>query len=183
MAERVIDSQEEPGVAALRYHRSGQARRQRVAVIDPGRFGRRARLTREGCAAYRPRNGDPIMLGRELFDGKRHGRIVEADGHVHFFSIEPVTGNGRPDIGLILVIGEYDTDRLAEHCAASVLCRHSRGDDRTWAAQVGVEAGLVVKHANPDDIIRYLTACARGANDRGCKGYNKRDWKSHDTAP
>jgi hypothetical protein len=112
------------------------------------------------------------MLGRELFDGKRDSRIVEADGHVHFFSIEPVAGNGRPDIGLILVIGEYDLDRLAEHGAANVLDRHSCGDDRTWAAQVSVEAGLVVEHANSDDIIRYLTTCPSGAKGRGCKGHN-----------
>ncbi len=58
------------------------------------------------------------------------------------------------------MIGEYDLDRLAEHRAAGILDRHPRGRDRAGAAEIGIEAGLIVENADPDDIVGDLRACA-----------------------
>ena len=73
MAESIIDGQEKPGVAALGHDRSGEARRQCVAVVDPRCFGCGACLAREGRASDCPGDGNPIAVGGELLDSKRDG--------------------------------------------------------------------------------------------------------------
>ena len=184
MAERIVDGEEKPGIAALGDDRAGEARGQRIAVIDPRRLGWRACFAGEGRAADGAGNGDPVVLGRKLLDGERDRRIVKADRHVDFFRVEPAPRNRRADVGLVLVIGNDDLDRLAEHRAANIFDRHARGDDRARAAQVGVEAGLVVEHADADDVVRDLAACARSADGRCRKNSGQRDWKSqHDLLP
>ena len=80
--------------------------------------------------------------------------------------IEPLPGDCRADVGLVLVIGEHDLDRLAEHRTAGILDRHARGNDRTRTAQIGIEAGLIVEHADPDDVVGDLRA-RRAAIDAG----------------
>ncbi len=60
------------------------------------------------------------------------------------------------------MIGEYDLDGLAEHGAAGILDRHFCGNHRTGAAQIGIQTGLVVENADPDDIVGDLRV------DRGC---------------
>ncbi len=160
-----------------------ETRRQRVAVVDPRCLGRRAGFAGEGRAADRAGNGDAVAFGRELLDGKCHRGIVKADGHVDVFGIEPAAGNRRADIGLVLVVGDGDLDRLAEHRTAGILDRHACGNRRAWTAQVGIEARLVVKHADFDDVVRDLTARARRAAEYASKGRKKRDWKSQNDLP
>ena len=75
-----------------------------------------------------------------MLDGERHGGIVEADDHVDFLGVEPLPGDRGPDIGFVLVVGEYHFDRLAEHGAAGVGDGHTRRDDGTRAAEIGVES-------------------------------------------
>ena len=167
MAEGVVDGDEEPGIAPLRHDRLGETRGQRVAVINPGGFIRRAGLAGKGGAADRARNGDAVFLGGELLDRKRHRRIVEADRHVDLADLEPLAGNRGADIGLVLMIGEHDLDRLAEHRAAGILDRHARGDHRARAAQIGIETGLIVEHADPDDIVGDLRVRGGYAGNSG----------------
>src|SRR6185369_10993749 len=87
-----------------------------------------------------------------------HRRIVEADRHIDLADIEPLPGKRGPDIGLVLMIGEYDLDRLAEHRTAGVLDRHPRSRDRTGAAEIGIETGLVIENADPDHVVGNLRA-------------------------
>src|SRR6202165_5296930 len=134
MAKSVIDRKKEPGIAPLRYDRPRQARGERIAVIDPGCFGRSTGLTGKSRAPYRAGNGYPVVLRRELLDHKGDARIVEADRHVHLLGVDPLAGNRGPDVGLVLVVGEHDLDWLAEHRAPGILDRHARSDDRAWAA-------------------------------------------------
>ena len=68
------------------------------------------------------------------------------------------------------MVGEHDLDRLAEHGAAGILDGHARGDDRARAAQIGIEAGLVIEHANPDDIVGDLRARNGRAETHDCQG-------------
>src|ERR1700680_1221289 len=175
MAKSVIDRKKEPGIAPLRYDRARQARGERIAVIDPGCFGRRTGLTGKSRAPDRAGNGYPVVLRRELLDRKGDGRIVEADRHVHLLGVEPLAGNRGADVGLVLVVGEHDLDWLAQHRAPGILDRHARSDDRAWAAQVSVEAGLIIEDANSDDTVGDLRACSRSEDAGGCKGCNKRE--------
>jgi hypothetical protein len=57
------------------------------------------------------------------------------------------------------MVGEHDLDRLAEHGAASILDGHAGGNDRAWTAQIGIEAGLIIEDADPDDIVGDLRVC------------------------
>jgi hypothetical protein len=57
------------------------------------------------------------------------------------------------------MIGEHDLDRFAEHGAAEILGRHFRRHHRTRPAEIGIEAGLIVEHADLHDAVRDLRAC------------------------
>src|SRR5918911_2412127 len=115
MTKCIIDCEEKPGIPTLTYDRSGQARGEGIAIVDPGCLSWRTRFACESRAAYCARNCDPVVLRRELFDSKRNSRIVEADRHVDLFSVKPLSGNRCADIGLVLVICEHDIYRFAEH--------------------------------------------------------------------
>jgi hypothetical protein len=183
MAEGIVDGEEEPGIATLGDDRAGKARRQRVAVVDPRCLGRRAGFAGEGRAADRAGDGDAVAFSRELLDGKRHRGIVEADGHIDVFRIEPAAGDCRADVGLVLVVGDGDLDRLAEHRTAGILDRHARRNRRAGTAQVGIEARLIVEHTDFENVVGDLTARARRAAECASKGREKRDWKSQNGLP
>ena len=84
--------------------------------------------------------------------------------------IEPLPRECGADIGLVLMVGEHDLDRLAEHGAAGILDRHARGNDRARAAEIGIEAGLIVEDADPDDVVGDLRA--RGGRAK-CKRWRE----------
>ena len=113
-------------------------------------------LSGERRAADRTGDGDAVLLRRDLLDCERDRGIVEADGHVDLIGIEPSARNRGADIGLVLMVGGHDLDRLAEHHPASVLDRHARGDHRAGTAEVGIEAGLIVEDADANDAVGYL---------------------------
>ena len=80
MTESVVDGDEEPAVAPFRDGSIWpRLCRQRITVIDPGCFGRRAGLAGKGRAPDRAGNGNPVVLGGKLLDRERHGGIVETD--------------------------------------------------------------------------------------------------------
>ena len=109
------------------------------------------------------------FFGGELLDRERHRGIVEADGHVDLVGIEPLARDRGADIGLVLMVGEHDLDRLAKHRAAGILDRHARGNDRAGTAEIGIEARLIVEE-NPysDFVVGDLRAggSARQTDDR-----------------
>src|ERR1700689_3060667 len=84
------------------------------------------------------------------------------------------------------MVGEYDIDGLAQHGSARILDGHSGRDDRAHAAQIGIEAGLIVENPDPDDIVGYLRASARHANDDKTYGRHSKTqptMKSHGVLP
>jgi hypothetical protein len=78
------------------------------------------------------------------------------------------------------MVSENDLDGLAQHRAAGVLDSHARGHDRALAAEIGIEAGLVVEHANPDDIVGNLRLGRGYAKTGGCKDRDNGKLKLHD---
>jgi hypothetical protein len=96
-------------------------------------------LSGERRAAHRTGDGDAILLRRDLLDRERDRGIVKADGHVDLIGIEPLARNRGADIGLVLMVGGHDLDRLAKHRPTGILDRHARGDHRPGTAEVGVE--------------------------------------------
>ncbi len=182
MAKSIVDGNEEPGVASFRHRRLRKTRGQRVAVVDPGCLVRCAVLAGERRAPHRARDRNSVALGGELFNRERHRRIVESDRHVDVFVFEPAPRDGDADIGLVLVIRKHDFDRLAQHRAACVFRRHPRRGDRARATEIGIETGLVVEHADPDDIVGDLRACARQVEEHG-NSRNQRELQSHGAPP
>jgi hypothetical protein len=81
------------------------------------------------------------------------------------------------------MIRKYDLDRLAQHRAAGIFDRHPCRDDRTWTAQIGIKAGLIVENADPHDIIGDLRAGARRRETHDGQGRNQRLLQSHDALP
>ncbi len=82
--------------------------------------------------------------------------MIEPDRHVDLADIKPFARDGRTDIGFVLMIARHNLDRLAEHGAAEILHGHPGRDHRARTAQIGVEPGLIVEHANLDDIVGNL---------------------------
>jgi hypothetical protein len=72
---------------------------------------------------------------------------------------------------------------FAEYRTAGVLDCYAGCNRRAGAAQVGIEARLVVEHADFDDVVGDLTARARHAAECASKGRKKRDWKSQNDLP
>ena len=62
--------------------------------------------------------------------------------------VVPSPGDLKPDVDLVLVIGDKEFDRPAENGAAEVFDRHARDFNAAGAGQVGVRTRLVVKNAN-----------------------------------
>jgi len=82
--------------------------------------------------------------------------------------INPFARDGGADVGLVLVIAGDDLDRRAEHLPTKILDRHLGGEDRTPAADVGVEARHVVEHTELDDPVGDLRRRRRAPeNARG----------------
>jgi hypothetical protein len=58
--------------------------------------------------------------------------------------------DGGSEVRLVLVIGGNQLDLLAERPAAEILNRHFRAFDRSFAAKIRVDPGLVVEDADLD---------------------------------
>ena len=99
--------------------------------------------------------------------------MVETDRHVDLADLEPFPRDGRADIGLVLMVGIDDLDRLAEHGAAEILHRHACGHHRAGTAQIGIEARLIVEHADLHDIIGNLRPHTRRSQARSEQSRNQ----------
>src|SRR5258708_18081336 len=89
MAERIIDRDEEPGIAAFRHDGLGQTGRERITVVNPGCLRRRASLAGKGGASHSAGNDDPVVVSGELLDRKRHSGVVKSYRHIHGSGFEP----------------------------------------------------------------------------------------------
>jgi hypothetical protein len=95
---------------------------------------------------------DPLALPRDLLHGEGDRGDGNVDDRVDVFHVVPARRDRRADIGLVLVIGEDDLDRLAQHGAAEILRGHARGDHRSLSGQISVDARLVVEHSDLDGV-------------------------------
>ena len=164
--------------AGLQHHRLGIAL-ERVAegVIggeeEPGVVGPVNRVWRAGLAgqvgARRARDDQRLALvAGNLVHGQRHARVRHVEDDVHLVDVVPLAGDGRADIGLVLVIGREDLDLHALFRGTEILDRHARGDHRALPREVGVEARLVVQHADPDHAVGHLGVSRAGGESHRC---------------
>src|SRR5690606_40233839 len=100
-----------------------------------------------------------------LSHGQRGGRVGAADQHVDLFFVEPFASAGRGDIGLVLVVGNYEFDLLAIDFATGVLDGQAYRFTTARAVDVGINTGHICDHADPDDVVGDASRLA-GKGDR-----------------
>ena len=128
---------------------------------------RRARFAGEVGGRGRVEDDDPISRFREILDRQRHARIGDVEDRADAALVVPLPRDLKADVDLVLMIGDEELDRLAEHGAAEILDRNPRHFDRARPGQVGVGAGLIIH--DPD------REAVGGASERrhGGKGHEK----------
>jgi hypothetical protein len=94
--------------------------------------------------------------------GRGGGKVRD---HVDLALVEPAARQVGRHVGLVLVVGEDQLDRLAQHLAAHFFDGDARRRDGALAREVGVNAGKVVEHADLHDVVADL-----GVNRKGREG-------------
>ena len=164
-AECVVGSDEEPGVLAALDHRLAGDIGQRVGVVGPVHCVWRAGDARDIGAAAAGIDVDPVLLAGQRQDRQRDRRSRNVDDGVDLLIVIPVAGDIDADVGLVLVIGGDDLDRLALYLAAVIGDRHLHRGKRALAGRIGIEAGHIRQHADLDDVVGNLRV-RRGAEGR-----------------
>ena len=88
--------------------------------------------------------------------------------------VVPLARLAGRDVGLVLVVGGDDLDRLAGDLAAEVVDRHLRRLDGALAAEIGIEAGQIRQHADLDGVAGDLCQRRRGHRREADGGEKKR---------
>jgi len=79
--------------------------------------------------------GDEKLLAvvGHLLNRQTDGRDRHVDDQVNLVDVVPLARNAGSDVGLDLMVGGNDSNRLAQNLAAEIFGRHLRGGDRAWA--------------------------------------------------
>ena len=151
-AEGVVGGEEVPGVAPGPGQRAAGADRERPRVVGPVVAVGRAGLAGEVAGSRPGGDRDLLLLLGQALDRQSHGGGGQLHDRVDAVAVVPLPRDGRGDVGLVLVVGREDLDRDAVDLAAHILHRHLRGLDGALAAELRIEAGLVVEHADAQGI-------------------------------
>ncbi len=162
LAEHIIRGNEVPGLAALLHDRPSGACRHRVGVVGVVDVVGRALLAGDRRGAGAGEEGDALLLGGDGHDGQRGGARHQVGDGVDLLFIEPLAGDARRDIRLVLVVGADDDDRLAEDLTAEVLRRHLCGNERPRPGEIRVGTGHVGKDSDLHDVVGHLSEGRRG---------------------
>ena len=79
---------------------------------------------------------DAVLLLGDFLHRKHNRGIGHVDNGVHAVHVDPAPRYRGADIGLVLVVGMDDLDRLARGPAAEILDCHARRFDRAFARGV-----------------------------------------------
>ncbi|MCY1291965.1 hypothetical protein D9M70_411720 [compost metagenome] len=167
VAEGVVGSHEEPTLATRLDNRLARPIRQCPSVVGPVDGIGRAGLAGEVGGAAAGDNHHLVLLLGHLVDRQDDRRGRHVDDSVHLVHVEPAAGDARPDVRLVLVVGGHNLHLQTMLLGREVLDRLLRGPDRTGTSQPGINAGLIVEHADPDHAVRDLGLRRRGRQQRG----------------
>ncbi len=170
VAERVVGGDEEPGVAAGLDDGVAGAVGEHPGVVGPVHGVRRARLSGEVRGGGAGDDERLALIAGDLVHGERDAGVRHVEDHVHLVDVVPLAREARADVGLVLMIGRHDLDPEASLGRAEILDRQAGSDHRPLAGEVGVQARLVVQHANLDDAVGNLglrPACGQSEGDCG----------------
>ena len=182
-AEGVVRGDEEPRVAARLHDGLAGAVGEHPGVVGPVDRVRRALGAREVGGGRARIDEDLVLLAHHLVHRECHARGRHVHDRVDALGVDPPARDLRADVGLVLVVGGDDLDLEALVLGREVLDRHLRGDHRARAAQVGVEARLVVQHPDLDHAARDLRV-RRSRSERQCgRGRQCLQFESHFPSP
>ena len=162
LTESVIGGDEVPGLSAFLDHRRCRHLRQRVGIIGEMHGVRAAQLVGQRARTGAGEQRNLVALAHHVVDGDRDAGIGDIDDGVDLAVVEPAAHDLHADVGLHLVVGADDLDRLAEHGGAEFLDRHLGGLDRTGAAVIAPPARQIRQHADPHRVVGDL----RGGHGR-----------------
>jgi hypothetical protein len=121
----------------------------------------RARLTGEIGSRRAHSQEYFVLVAGELVDRERdRGRWHVGDG-IDLVDIVPLARDAQADVGLVLVVAADDLDLHTLGGGAEILDCLARHPDRGGARDVGVDARLIVEHADldrPAAILRIAVA-------------------------
>src|SRR5215472_13601927 len=161
VAEGVVGGEEEPGIAAALHDRVAGAVRQRPGVVNPMHGVGRARLAGEIGGRRAHRQEHLVLVAGELVDRERDRGGRHVRNGIDLVDVEPLARNAQADVGLVLVIAADDLDLHTLGGGTEILNRLARHPDRGSARDIGVDARLIVEHANldrPAAILRIASA-------------------------
>jgi hypothetical protein len=154
MSEGIVGGDEKPGIPTLLHQCPAGRRRKAVGVEAPVHAVRRTGFSSEIRTGSAGVDVDGVVRARHLAHGEPDGRIGNVEDDVDALVFNPLPGDVGADIGLVLVVGEDDFDRPAQHLAAVILDRHARGVDRAHAGQIRIQSGLVVEDTELHRLLR-----------------------------
>ena len=143
---------------------------------------RRARLAGQVRRAGAGDQQGLVPLLRDLGNGERDGGGGDVHDGVHAVLVEPAPGDAGADVRLVLMIGREDLDAEPLPLRPEILDRHPCGLDGAGSGDVGVEAALVVEHADAEDG-RLLRRGRRGKTESAGKADQERHPTSSCIAP
>ena len=115
---------------------------------------------------------------------ERDRGIDQVADHVDVLHVEPFTRQRGSGVGLVLVIGDDDLDRLSENLAAEILDGHLDRRHRAFAGFVRELSGHVRQHADLHDVVRDTRGLGAGAaiddQDRRRRDQDAFDFQLHE---
>jgi hypothetical protein len=99
---------------------------------------------------------DLVALPHHIMHGDRNTGVRDVGNRVDLAVVEPIADDLGAHIGLHLMVGADDLDRLAEHGGTEFLHRHARRFHRARPAVVAPPTREVGEHADPHHIVGNL---------------------------
>ena len=130
VSECVVGGEEEPGIAAALGDFLGGADRKRVGVEHPLQRVRRTELAVEIGGPGRMDDEQPLAFVGDVLHGQADRRYRHVDDQVDLVAVVPLPRDTGGDVGLDLMVGGNELDRLAQNLAAEIVDRHLCRDDR-----------------------------------------------------
>ena len=169
-AEGVVGGDEEEAVELLLDQKPHQRDPVRPIVGVPLDAVRRAGLAGEIGGRGGIEDDDPVASLGQVLNRQPHARIGDVEYRPHAPLVIPLPRDGEADIDLVLMIGDQELDRLAQHRTAEILDRHPRALRAARSRQIGIRAGLIVENADPEGVV--------GARRRGGKDQKEEEGES-----
>ena len=166
VAKAVIDGDEKPALRALLDQRGPDGVGDRIGIERVVDRSRGAGFVGQPLGAGRVQQHDPAAGIADPLHDQRLGRAGHIHDRIDMLRIEPVAGDCAGAVGAVLVIGDDELDRRAEHLATEILDRQLR---RGGAALTGIR-GIGARQVEDQPELDHPVGNLGGRRDRRGRG-------------